>query len=183
MEKNGMDGLKINLMLVAVILVAVFKIVDGYKKGVVKEVISLISMVVLCVVAALAAYGVNGYHDGKVFHVAVAVILLILVMTVHHLLGLVFFSAKLVSKLPVVHTLDKLLGIAFGFFEVILMLWTIYAFIMIMDMGAIGQAILAYTKESTVLTWVYQHNYLARWIGAFLDEFDFVPLMEILRLS
>lgn len=178
-----MDGLKINIMLVAVILVAVFKIVDGYKKGVVKEVISLISMVVLCVVAALAAYGVNSYHDGKVFNVAAAVILFILVMTAHHLLGLVFFSAKLVSRLPVVHTLDKLLGIAFGIFEVILMLWTIYAFIMMMDMGGIGQAVLAYTEESSVLAWVYQHNYLAKWISAFLDEFDFIPLIEILGLT
>lgn len=183
MERNGMDGLKINIMLVVVVLVAVFKIVDGYKKGVIKEIISLISMVVLCVVAALVAYGVNGYHDGKVFNVAVAVILFILVMTVHHLLGLVFFSAKLVSKLPVVHTLDKLLGIAFGIFEIILVLWTLYAFIMMMDMGTIGQTILAYTEESSVLTWVYQHNYLARWISAFLDEFDFVPLMELLGLS
>ena len=103
-----MDGVKINIMLVAVILIVVLKIVDGYRKGVVKEVISLISMVVLCVVAALVAYGVNGYHDGKVFNVVVAVILFILIMTAHHLLGLILFSAKLVSKLPIVHTLDLL---------------------------------------------------------------------------
>ena len=44
MERNGMDGLGLNVMLVVVVLAAVFKIVDGYKKGVVREVISLISM-------------------------------------------------------------------------------------------------------------------------------------------
>ena len=81
-----MDGLNINIMLVAVVIVAVIKVADGYKKGVVKEVVSLVSMVALCLVAALIAYGVNGYHDGKVFNVAVAVILFILVMMVHHLL-------------------------------------------------------------------------------------------------
>ncbi|HBA47123.1 MAG TPA: hypothetical protein DCZ91_04860 [Lachnospiraceae bacterium] len=177
-----MDGLGLNVMLVIAVLAVAVKMADGYKKGMVREVISLISMVVLCVVAALIAYGVNGYHDGKVFHVVLAVILFILVMTVHHLLGLVFFSAKLFSKLPIVHTLDKLLGIVFGIFEVVLLLWTVYAFIMMMDMGAIGQAILACTEESALLTWVYQHNYLAHWIGAFLDEFDFVPLIELLGL-
>lgn len=182
MERNGMDGLGLNVMLVIVVIAVVIKMADGYKKGMVREVISLISLVVLCVVAALIAYGVNGYHDGKVFHVVLAVILFILVMTAHHLLGLVFFSAKLFSRLPIVHTLDKLLGIVFGIFEVVLLLWTVYAFIMMMDMGAIGQAILAYTEENALLTWIYQHNYLAQWIGAFLDEFDFVPLIELLGL-
>lgn len=177
-----MEKLGINVMFVIVVLAAVFKLADGYKKGVVREVISLVSMVVLCVVAALIAYGVHGYHDGKIFHVALAVILFILVMTAHHLLGLVFFSAKLFSKLPIVHTLDKLLGIVFGVFEVVLVLWTIYAFIMMMDLGTIGQAILAYTEENALLTWIYRHNYLAQWIGVFLDEFDFIPLMELLGL-
>ena len=53
---------------------------------------------------------------------------------------------------------------------------------MMMDMGAIGQTILTYTEGNQVLTWLYQHNYLARWISVFLEEFDFVPLMEILNL-
>lgn len=177
-----MAGFGMNIMVVIVIIAVAVKMVDGYKKGMVKEIVSLISMVVLCVVAALIAYGVNGYHDGKIFHVVVAAVLFILVMTVHHLLGLVFFSAKLFSKLPIVHTLDKLLGIVFGIFEIVLVLWTIYAFIMMMDMGAIGQTILSYTEGNQVLTWLYQHNYLARWISVFLEEFDFVPLMEILNL-
>lgn len=172
----------INLMLVVVALVAIVKAVDGYKKGMVKEVISLVSLVVLCIVAALAAYGISGYHDGKVFHVVAALILLTLVMTVHHLLSLVFFSAKLVSKLPVVRTLDKLSGIVFGVFEVVLVLWTLYIFTMMMNMGAIGRAILTYTEESALLTWLYQHNFLAQGIGAFLDEFDFMPLVDLLGL-
>lgn len=177
-----MDGFNVNIMFVAAVLAVLVKMVDGYKKGVVKEVVSLVSMIVLCIVAALAAYGVNSYHDGKVFNVAVVVVLLLLILTVHHLLGLVFFSAKMFAKLPIIHFVDKLLGIVFGAFEIVLVLWTIYAFLMMMDIGAIGQHILKYTEESAVLTWIYQHNYLAHWIGRFLDEFDFVPLMEILGL-
>lgn len=177
-----MGGFNLNIMLVAVVLAVLFKVVDGYKKGVVKEVISLVSMIILCVVAALLAYGVNSYHDGRVFNVIVVGILLLLVLTVHHLLGLVFFSAKLFAKLPIIHFLDKVLGIVFGVFEIILVLWTIYAFIMMMDIGAVGQHILKYTEESGILKWIYQHNYLAHWIGRLLDEFDFVPLMEILGL-
>lgn len=176
-----MDEFKINIMLVIVVLAIVCKMVDGYKKGMVKEVVSMISMVVLCVVAALVAYGLNSYHDGKVFNVAVVVLLLVLLVTAHHLIGIALFPAKLAAKLPVIHSVDKLLGIVFGAVEIILVLWTLYAFTMMMDMGAVGQMILSYTEDSAVLTWLYQYNYLARGIQHLLGEFDFVSLNDLLQ--
>ncbi len=176
-----MSEWNLNLMLAVVAIAVLVKMVDGYRKGIVKEVISLVSLVVLSVVAALVAYGVNSYHDGRVFNVAVVVILLILLLTAHHLLGLVFFSAKLATKLPVIHFVDKLLGIVFGAFEVVLVLWTLYAFMMMMDIGAIGTMILEYTNKSRLLTWIYEHNYLAKGIEGFLDRFKFVPLLQELH--
>jgi len=175
-----MEGLNINIMLIVVVIALICKMADGYRKGMVKEIISLISLVVLCLVAALAANGVHSYIDGKFMNVAVAVLMLSLLGIVHHLLSLVFFSAKLVTKLPVVHFVDKLAGILFGGIEVVLFLWTVYAFLMIMDVGGAGRAILACTEESPVLLWIYRNNYLARWIEAFLDEFSFIPLQELL---
>ena len=172
-----MNELNINILFLAAAAAAIIKMIDGYKKGMVKEIISLVSMVVLSVVAALVAYGVSSYYDGKVFNVVLVGFLLILLLAAHHLLGLVFFSAKLIAKLPVVHFINKLLGLVFGAFEVVLLLWTLYAFVMMMDMGAIGQLILSYTEDSPVLLWIYRHNYLARWIEDFLEEFSFVPLI------
>ncbi len=171
-----MNEVNINILFLAAAAAAVFKMIDGYKKGMVKEIISLISMIVLSVVAALAAYGVSSYHDGKVFNVIVVGVLLILLIMAHHMLGLVFFSAKLIARLPVVHFVNKLFGLVFGVFEIVLLLWTVYAFVMMMDMGAIGQLILSYTEDSPVLLWIYRNNYLAHWIEKFLEEFSFVPL-------
>ncbi len=168
--------MSINLLLIIVIIAAVVKAVDGYKKGMVKEVISLVSLGILCMVIALVAGVISSYHAGKVFGMIVMVVLLALLGIVHHLLSVVFFSAKLVSKLPVIHFLDKLLGIVFGFFEVLLILWTLYTFAMMMDLGAIGQVILSYTEESAILSWFYRHNYLAYGIEQLLSEFSFVPL-------
>lgn len=173
-----MSGTNVNIMLIVVAVAVLFKVVDGYKKGVVKEVVSLISLVVLCIVAALAAYGVNSYHDGKGFNVAVIVILLIVLITAHRLVSLALFPAKLAVKLPIVSFLDKLLGVLFGVFEVVLLLWTLYAFLMIMDVGNIRQTILDFTRESALLTWIYDHNYLARGISACLDKVRFLPLLE-----
>lgn len=165
-----------NIMLVVVIVIALCKAIDGYKKGIVKEVLSLISMIVLCLVVALIANGVNSYLDGKFVNVAIMVILFSIVGVVHHLLGLALFPAKLAAKLPVIHFVDKLLGVVFGIFEVVLVLWTIYTMIMMMDMGAIGQLILSYTEESPFLSWLYQHNYVAYGIECMLEEFSYIPL-------
>ena len=176
-----MNEWNLNIMLAVTVIAALIKMVDGYRKGMVKEVISLVSLVVLSVVAALLAYGVNSYHDGKVFNVVAIAVLLILLLVAHHLLGLVFFSAKLATKLPVVHFLDKLLGIVFGAFEVVLVLWTLYALMMMMDIGAVGEFIREHTQRSEILKWIYDHNYLAKGIEGFLDRFRFIPLIgEIL---
>lgn len=40
-----------NILLIIVVILALLKLMDGFKKGMVKEIISLISMIVLCMVA------------------------------------------------------------------------------------------------------------------------------------
>lgn len=177
-----MNEWNLNVMLIIAAIAVLIKMVDGYRKGMVKEVISLVSLVVLSVVAALLAYGANSYHDGKVFNVVAIAVLLILLLVAHHLLGLVFFSAKLATKLPVVHFLDKLLGIVFGAFEVVLVLWTLYALMMMMDIGVVGEFIREHTQMSEILKWIYDHNYLAKGIEGFLDRFRFIPLIGEIHL-
>ena len=164
-----------NLIFVIVLIVMFFNIVSGYKKGMVREIISLISLIVMCVVVALIGNGLNSYFDGEIANVIIAVLLLCLVGIVHHLLGVVFFSAKVISRLPVVSWIDKLLGMLFGIVETILILWTIYAFIMMLDMGMIGQQILVYTRENQILTWLYENNYLAVWLERLNSEISFLP--------
>ena len=169
--------MNINILLVIVIIAALVKVLDGYKKGMVKEIISLVSLTILCAVVALLAGVISNYHDGKLFNVIIVAILLGLIGIVHHLLSVVFFSAKLISKLPVVNFLNKLLGVAFGILEVVLVVWTVYTFVMMMDMGAIGQVILSYTEESEILSFIYRHNYLAYGIEQLLSKFTFLPLV------
>lgn len=163
--------MKINVLLVIVAIFTVYKVIDGYKKGMVKEIISLISLIVLSAVVALLANGIGSYQRGEMFRVIIAVVLLALLGIVHHLLGVVFFSAKLVAKLPVISFLDKLLGIVFGAAEVVLFLWTLYFLIWKLDLGAVEQVILSYTQESKILEWLYSHNYLRSTIEDLLARY------------
>lgn len=177
------NGNSINLLLIGVVILAIINVVTGYRKGMVKAIISFVSTVILCVVAVLLAHGISSYNSGNAFHVALTVVLLVVLGLVHHLLFVVFSSAKLVVKLPVIKSVDKLLGIVFGFLETILILWTLYTFVMMMDLGIIEDLIIAWTEKNSVLTWLYEHNYLAYGIELLLGEFSFIPLEEILSFG
>ena len=151
-----------NLMLIVAAVCVLVKIVDGYKMGMVKEIISLVTLIIMGIMVVLISKGLHSYMEKEIVGVVITVILLALLGVVHHLLGVVFFSAKMITKLPVVHWANKVLGAVFGALEVILILQIIYVFIMYFGLGMIGQQILAYTRESAVLTKVYQFNIVAR---------------------
>lgn len=165
-----------NLLAVIVLIVLIWKIVDGYKRGMVKEIISFISLIVLCVVVVLIGAGLNSYLEKELIGVVAAVLLLAILGIVHHLLGVVFFSAKMIVKLPIVHWLDKVLGMAVGALETVLILWTVYSFIMTFGLGMVGQQILAYTEENAVLSWLYRYNYLAAWISSVSSKINFIQI-------
>lgn len=154
----------INILLIVFLLVMAYASTEGYKRGMVKAIISFISLIITCIVVVLLGNALKSYYDGEIFNVVVMVLLLCVVGIVRHLLGVVFFSAKALSKLPIVNWLNKLLGIIFGVLETVFILWTIYTFIMMLDMGVVGQILLDYTEDSRILSWLYQHNYLAYWV-------------------
>lgn len=153
-----------NFLNVIVLAVMLLKIIQGYKRGMVKEIISFVSLIIMCIVVLLIGSGLQSYTEKEILGVIVAVLLLGILGIAHHFLSLIFFSAKMLSKLPVVHWADKLLGMAVGLLETVLIVWTIYAFVRVFGLGMIGQLIWAYTEESSILLWLYQNNYLAGWI-------------------
>lgn len=160
--------MEINLVFLAVLLLTVFKMAEGYKKGMVKEAISFISMLILGIFAILVAAGISNYNGGKIVNVIVCVLLIILLSVAHHFLKLIFFSAKMVAGLPIISSFNKFLGIFFGILEVVVIMWIVYILTMMFDLGAIGQFILSNTQENAVLRFLYNHNYLAYAIVEFV---------------
>lgn len=161
-----------NILLIVAGILLLCNIVDCYKKGMVRSIISFISLIVLCIVVALVGNGLKSYFDGEILNVVIMVLLLCVVGIVHHLLGVVFFPAKVITKLPIVKSLDKLLGVLVGVLETILILWTVYTFIIVLNMGMIGQLLLEYTQESPILLWFYENNYLVYWVQQLGTQFQ-----------
>lgn len=165
-----------NIMLVIMVVCVLFKIADGYKKGMVKEVISLVTLTVIGIMVVLISKGLHSYMEKEILGVIIAVVLLALLGIVHHILGVVLFSAKMIAKLPVVHWANKVLGAVFGALEVILILQIVYVFIMYFGLGMIGQQILEYTKESVVLEKVFQYNIVAKLVENLMGQ---IPMLGL----
>ena len=162
-----------NILSIIVLIVLILKMAEGYKRGMVKEIISFVSLLVLCVVVALIGCGMQSYMEKEFLGVVIAVFLLCLLGIAHHLLGVVFFSAKLISKLPIIHWADKLLGIVAGALETVVILWTVFIFSMNSLLGMLGQQILVYTQENEILSWLYRYNLLAKLLEDIIFRFSF----------
>lgn len=142
----------------------------GRKRGLIKSVISLVTLMITSATVALVANGISNYTQGQILNVFVMVVLLTALGLVQLLLKPIFFSAKMIVELPIVSWLDKLCGFALGLAEGVLLLWTVYFFSMIMDLGGIGSFILEMTASNPVLTFLYQNNYLALGLNKFFSS-------------
>lgn len=105
---------------VALIMIAcifIWRIIAGFKKGMVQELISLVAMVVagFCIVLILGAIG--SYLDREIGKVIQMTAVLLVVCLVYRLVNLLFTSLGLIAGLPVVKGLDKLLGVVIGMAE------------------------------------------------------------------
>lgn len=105
------------IALAIIFFIFIWRIVAGFRKGMVQELISLVAMAVagVCVVLILGAVG--SYLDQEIGKVIQTVLVLFVVCFVYRLVHVLFVSLELVSKLPIVKSLDKLLGIVVGFAE------------------------------------------------------------------
>lgn len=153
--------MNLNILFFIMLVILLCTVVNGYKKGMVKELISVVSLIITCMIVAILGNGVRSYFDGKIINAIAMVLLICLIGIIRHLLGIVFFSAKVISKLPVVSFANKLLGAMFGVLETILLVWTLYLLVMMFDIGIVGQMFLDGTRDNRILSWLYQHNYLA----------------------
>ena len=107
--------------LIIIALIFIWRIIAGFRKGMVQELISLVAMAVagVCVVLILGAIG--SYLDKEIAQVVKMVAVLLAVCLVYRLVNVLFTSLQLIAKLPIVRWLDKVLGIAVGFAEAGLM--------------------------------------------------------------
>lgn len=103
--------------LFAIVLIFIWRIVTGFQKGMVREIISLVALVIGVVCAVLLLSAVDSYMDREIGQLIKFILIIIVVSLAHKLIHLFLSSIGLIAKLPVVKGVDKLLGAVVGFVE------------------------------------------------------------------
>lgn len=165
-----------NWLLIIAIVILVWRIAEGIRRGMVKEIVSFVSLVVLSIAVALVATGIGKYFEKDFISMVMVILMLLVLCIVHRLLSLFFFSAKLIAKLPVIHSVDKLLGAVIGVLETILLIWTVYSLIMAFGMGMLGEQILEYARGSQILRSLYKYNLLQVLVEFIAGKLNWLPL-------
>ena len=154
-----------NILLIVLALVMIWRIAMGMNRGGVRETIAFVNVIFTALVLGLVSMVINAYHAGNYIGIALFIIAIVVVSVIYSILKIVFFSAKVISKLPVVSSADKLLGLVIGIAETLIIYWTMCCVFMFVDLGVLEEQLMLMIRESDVLTGLYEYNLL----GVLLD--------------
>ena len=100
-----------------IVVIIIWRMVSGFRKGMVQEILSLIAMAVAGFCAYLLLGAIGSYLNREIGRLIQIILLLLIVCAVYKLANLIFTSIRLVSRLPVIRSADKLFGAVLGILE------------------------------------------------------------------
>ena len=156
-----MDISSLNWALVSVGVVMVINIIVGFRKGLVKEVINCISLLVSSATVVLLSSVLKSYTSKQFVEMLILIIMVLIVSIANKLIKMLLEGIKVISELPVISLINKLAGAAFGVVQTILIVWFAFCLIGMFDLGIIGEYIQMYIGDSEILTLLYENNMLA----------------------
>ena len=156
-----------NITLIIVFIIFILAAVHGYKKGMTKEILGLISWVVTLFVMSLVIMLYTSFRANEGKNMVLTIVILLLVALVNGIIRLFLKPIKLVAKLPVLKFLDRVLGVVIGIAEGFLIVWLMYVLNESGLFGQFGEMITADTIRSQILSFIYEYNYLVRVAAGF----------------
>lgn len=150
--------MSINVLEIIIIVFLAMGIIQGFKRGLIEGVMSLLTSLLGIVVLVVLAKGVGNFIQGSYINVLMALILLIIINIFHKIGRFLLDSFKLVGRLPVIHSLDKIAGVFLGLAESVVFIWLIFILAGVFHPFEIHQWITAQVYESTLLTMLYKTN-------------------------
>lgn len=151
-----------NMLTVIFILLAVWRMGRGFKKGLAGEINGLLSLFMALVVISAALLLLGGIIQKNIRVIAIAAVILVIVSFLYRLLGTLMQSIETVAKLPLISLVNRLSGAAAGAVEILLIFWMIYIIIDSFPTGSFGTRIMEWTEESVLLMNIYNKNCLSR---------------------
>lgn len=153
--------MEINIVMVVVVIFLACMLVKGYKTGLVKEVISLVALVVAVVAISLIAVAVESYFNSSFLSMVLAITCFVVLLLIVQLAKLIFSSIEFLSKLPIINWLNKVAGSVLGVGEGIVFIWFVFILLQFFEFGGVSAYALNLVDQSEFLSYLYNHNYVA----------------------
>lgn len=176
---NIKDTVVLQLPFIIVTLFWLWRVIRAGKRGMIKEICSLISAVVASVSILLIAVAVRSYMKGENIRLAVAVLLVIVLGVIYKLLDLFLTTIKLIAKLPVVNVLDSVLGIVAGTLETLIFVWTVYCMLNFVDVGPLHERITDCINNNEIMMYIYKNNHMQLLLEKIFTAYSNAELPQI----
>ncbi|MEG1848821.1 MAG: CvpA family protein [Lachnospiraceae bacterium] len=149
-----------NLVLILVIIVLACCAVRGCRKGMVEEIVSILSLLVGMVAISLIVSAIGNYLDKHISKMLMALILFLLLLIITQIARVVIASLKFVSKIPIIHGVNKLAGLLIGIAEGVILVWAVFLIFEKFNLGGLGTTLMIQIEANSFLTFLYQQNYI-----------------------
>lgn len=154
--------MNLNVTLLAVVILMVWMMIRGFKKGMAKELSGLVALFAAFVVLALGIMLVASFSEGEMTNTLYSVILLVVFGLAYGIVKFILRSAKAVSSLPIIHFVDSVLGIGVGFCKAVLFIWIFFMLCAGNYLGTISSRVQQDIAENTFLKLLYEFNFFVK---------------------
>ena len=151
-----------NITLIIVCLIIFLAALHGYKKGMTREISSVISWIVTLFVITLFIMLYSSFCANESKNVLFTIAILGIVMAFNFVIRMILKPIKVVSYLPMIKLLDRILGFFLGIAEGILIVWLMYILNESFILGQLAEIIKEDTGRSQILSFICKHNYLLK---------------------
>ena len=141
----------INLTMIIVLIILIMGAVKGWKMGLIQEIVSLISFILLVIVLLLIASGIQSFINKKYTQILFVIILLLIVSLASKIGSLIFKLGKSVAKLPLLSIFNKLAGMIFGIAEGLVFVWVAMVAMIMFENNSICQFLIREVSENVFL--------------------------------
>ncbi|MBP5599073.1 MAG: CvpA family protein [Lachnospiraceae bacterium] len=177
-----MNWILVNLPFFVLIAFLVIRIIFAVRKGAVKEVCGVVSMILASILVMLIAFAVRQYFDSQRVIFIITIILILLLVIIYKIFNLAFTTMKIIAKLPGVNLVNKLLGIPLAIIETLILVWAIYCLIMVLDIGAFEKWIMDCVRSNFVMKFLYRYNYMFSIVANFSKTLGDINIWEKLGM-
>lgn len=174
--------LYVNIPFWIVLALLVARCIIATKRGLVKEICSLIACFAAGISILLIAFAVRNYINHEKLIFVVTLVLLAIFGMVYKMIDGLLTTIKVIASLPVVKLIDKICGVVIGIAEVVLVVWIVYCVTMIMDAGPIESLILDNINANPIMRILYEYNYLYVWIAPFSDKLSAIDIKSMINI-